>query len=1211
MLQRVGRTGRARDGKVISILTKEDEAKHRQSKVKEKDIIRALKDPTKILQFASRVPLFPAHVPVPVLLEKELRSKDDPDFSYSQVGGNCGQRKRRRSGIVRIGTGRKKSRGLVESDKNWNLTEGEDALRWEWFGDIDSQCCVTDASSHHTFPLSLRRRFLKARTLSFSAQTPSDISRYPLGSTLAIARIMQETHGNMYDPRRVPVSKSFFRDEKDIQRIFPVEKPAAFSCSFTLLLDTKSRQNQVDKQKGTLLAAAANGCNSLSSVAPNKAYEHRTQGVSRGYGIENTNEGHHRGPSYGGNGRTMDREGREEREQNLASRSALPAGNAVRSSKPTENPPDVAVGAPGQQQMNRAPSGHNPYSKKTSAAKPQVAGPIPTVAMKDSTEGQQADEALPAVDDCPHTNGARIPQTGCGVASAHGIDEVAESYKFVLEDSIIQHPTETATANQELQQRITDQQTRCRSAARMKESDSGCDCGNKDVIESNDGFFLPTPPDSSSSEDDDSVNDSHEPSGSSDSTGGLLCNLHFQSVGASQCKGAPAKKGEGASVLDENQRGDGAVGLAANVARVVIENLPRDIEGESRKADQPHEFGEIDGSHDASQSLRLPTQSSSSCSSQEESDGGITESRDPRQLHADVDPCSKGTPPSPAPVLRSTYSDVGKHQQNCCELSNHQIDCNDHGSLDNQTPADSHSSSMGVDSELPNFRRGPKKSKRVDLFMSQADVLTDSSTTGDASTPALQLVDTPPDDLFDTPQPVAKERTGTHEVVNPDLDDTPINQSKETEGCVDTVCAVCLSPDSNPSDPIIFCDGNGCNLAVHMNCYSISPKVLDEPEDTPWLCDPCNFQHGMRAVNVDCLDDEQFIKCFSCHQSGGPLQKKSTKMWTHVHCGQWTPMMGEVGGGLVCSICSKGGAVLCGKAGCKIAVHPHCAITSIVRNSEAWTLLQVKCSPSEAPTGESGHDGNSLSLLFCPEDIEDARNISKSMMNAQKLLVIPPERFTGPVTRASLSRIETSTGCGARRLTKASAGVLANLPPPRGVREKSVVIDIDQEPSSDGEVRRERKRQQMYRRKLALRFIDDEAAVGSDEDSEGDGAEERELADLEAEENSRSSFINDSSPDQLDHANPGFEGSLSCDSDTLHARLDNERAKRDLFATPFLNRRMQRNSLSPCNAPDSERGLGRLHFVRSVLEHHRNGGDADEIEDFYNRLGEEMEDETP
>ena len=72
-----------------------------------------------------------------------------------------------------------------------------------------------------------------------------------------------------------------------------------------------------------------------------------------------------------------------------------------------------------------------------------------------------------------------------------------------------------------------------------------------------------------------------------------------------------------------------------------------------------------------------------------------------------------------------------------------------------------------------------------------------------------------------------------------------------------------------------------------------------------------------------------------------------------------------------------------------------------------------------------------------------------------------------------------------------------------------------------------------------------------------------------------------------------------------------EREKALQFATPLLNRRMMKrrdtdegsydstSAPDSSTAPDSTHGLGNMNFVRSVLEHHRNGGSADEIEAFY------------
>ena len=184
------------------------------------------------------------------------------------------------------------------------------------------------------------------------------------------------------------------------------------------------------------------------------------------------------------------------------------------------------------------------------------------------------------------------------------------------------------------------------------------------------------------------------------------------------------------------------------------------------------------------------------------------------------------------------------------------------------------------------------------------------------------------------------------------------------------------------------------------------------------------------------------------------------------------------------------------------------------------------------------------------------------------------------------------------------------------------VSDIDEQAQGQAaatadteEARQARKRARLESRRMARRFMDEEAGIGSDDDLEGDAAEERDLAALEADELSVNSFINDSSQlgytqDDLGRVDPDASAtpaaSLNDRDDAVHRRLDNHRARRNQYATPLLNRKMARNSLTPSDAPSSEKGLGRMHFVRSVLEHHKNGGDADEIERAYHRLEQEM-----
>uniref|UniRef100_A0A7S3DWV6 PHD-type domain-containing protein n=1 Tax=Entomoneis paludosa TaxID=265537 RepID=A0A7S3DWV6_9STRA len=142
-------------------------------------------------------------------------------------------------------------------------------------------------------------------------------------------------------------------------------------------------------------------------------------------------------------------------------------------------------------------------------------------------------------------------------------------------------------------------------------------------------------------------------------------------------------------------------------------------------------------------------------------------------------------------------------------------------------------------------------------------------------------------------------------------------------------------------------------------------------------------------------------------------------------------------------------------------------------------------------------------------------------------------------------------------------------------------------------------------------FLDEEAAIGSDDDVDGDQGEEEDIFDIEEEEELHSGFINDStqlgySPDALDELEADRE------SDNVHRVVDEERIRREQFKTPLLNRRMRKrrssNSqrLSDVSAPGSAGGLGNMNFIRSVIEHHARGGTAEQIEQVYAEMeGEE------
>lgn len=133
-------------------------------------------------------------------------------------------------------------------------------------------------------------------------------------------------------------------------------------------------------------------------------------------------------------------------------------------------------------------------------------------------------------------------------------------------------------------------------------------------------------------------------------------------------------------------------------------------------------------------------------------------------------------------------------------------------------------------------------------------------------------------------------------------------------------------------------------------------------------------------------------------------------------------------------------------------------------------------------------------------------------------------------------------------------------------------------------------------------FMDLEAEV----DGVDTGDEDEEL-DNEFTQDSRDGFINDSSQlgytqDDLDLA---IEKMNTAKGGLLHRQVDNEKASRNCFSTPILNRcqiREKSNDLSQAtlnSLSSSEKALGQMPFIRSCIQHCKNGGDGRDIERDY------------
>uniref|UniRef100_A0A3Q3AFJ5 Protein Jade-1 n=1 Tax=Kryptolebias marmoratus TaxID=37003 RepID=A0A3Q3AFJ5_KRYMA len=141
----------------------------------------------------------------------------------------------------------------------------------------------------------------------------------------------------------------------------------------------------------------------------------------------------------------------------------------------------------------------------------------------------------------------------------------------------------------------------------------------------------------------------------------------------------------------------------------------------------------------------------------------------------------------------------------------------------------------------------------------------------------------------------------------------------------DVVCDVCLSPDGEDNNEMVFCDK--CNICVHQACYGIQ-KV---PKGS-WLCRIC-------ALGI-------LPKCQLCPKKGGAMKPtRSGTKWVHVSCALWIPEV-SIGNpekmepitnvshipsnrwALICCLCKEktGACIQCSAKNCRTAFHVTCGL---------------------------------------------------------------------------------------------------------------------------------------------------------------------------------------------------------------------------------------------------------------------------------------------
>ncbi|KAK4513523.1 uncharacterized protein ATC70_005525 [Mucor velutinosus] len=183
------------------------------------------------------------------------------------------------------------------------------------------------------------------------------------------------------------------------------------------------------------------------------------------------------------------------------------------------------------------------------------------------------------------------------------------------------------------------------------------------------------------------------------------------------------------------------------------------------------------------------------------------------------------------------------------------------------------------------------------------------------------------------------------------IKDTPKPETEQVLLPEDSACVVCDDTEVENSNAIVFCDG--CNVAVHQDCYGI-PYI---PEGQ-WLCRKCM------------ISPEFPVSCIFCPNEGGAFKQTNTNQWGHLLCAIWIPEVGvsntiymepidqienipKSRWKLTCTLCRKkqGACIQCDNKHCFSAFHVTCAkaanlcmkMNSQSSQSEEGVILKAYC----------------------------------------------------------------------------------------------------------------------------------------------------------------------------------------------------------------------------------------------------------------------------
>lgn len=234
-------------------------------------------------------------------------------------------------------------------------------------------------------------------------------------------------------------------------------------------------------------------------------------------------------------------------------------------------------------------------------------------------------------------------------------------------------------------------------------------------------------------------------------------------------------------------------------------------------------------------------------------------------------------------------------------------------------------------------------------------------------------------------------------------------------------CCVCADDNGWSDNPLIYCDGDNCEVAVHQGCYGIQ----EVPEGN-WYCAKCSKANTMLPGNIN----EAIFCCQLCPFSYGALKKTDRNGWAHVICALYIP---EVRFGDVhsmepviltdipvdnarfqktCYICNeerpneakKGACMSCNKPSCKRSFHVTCAQRKGLLCEEGAISKNVKyCGYCESHLKKAINDPAIKIIPACPP-VQNrlAKDQEKTKKTTSTVLLTPPP-LPPPVSKLMLA----------------------------------------------------------------------------------------------------------------------------------------------------------------------------------------------------------------